>query len=354
MRVLRAISMPVTEIMDGTWDEFRVTVREMWAATTQCSNWMMTQLYARDVRRNGEPKLPPMSPVYLYPEARARFPQLPSQSVSALDQMVQAKYRAMRYEVIWTCAASLPTYRYPTPFSSPNQAWSFRIEDERPVVSVRIGDRRWSLRLKSGPRYHRQLTAVRKIADGSAEQGSLDLYEQKIDGKPAVMCKMVAWLPRMERTPKQEGALSVRSTPDSLLVAVNENGAVLWTYHADQLRRWSAEHREQLQRWADDSRFERRPIPSFTERRESAALKYRNRMNSAVREIAGSLAGNATRRKLAVVRYDDRDTSFCPGFPWSALRERIRVKLDEFGIEFESARSEVDEKYAKLAKVATS
>lgn len=336
MRILRAISMPVAEIMDGTWEEFRASVREMWAATTQCSNWMMTQLYARDVRRNGELKLPPMAPVYLYPEARARFPQLPSQSVSALDQMVQAKYRAARYQVIWTCAASLPTFRYPTPFSSPNQTWTLRIEDERPVVSARVGDRRWSLRLKSGPRYRRQLTAVRKIADGSADRGSLDLYEQKIDGKPAVMCKMVAWLPRRERPSKLEGALSVWSTAESLLVAVKEDGNVLWTYHADQLRRWSAEHREQLQRWADDARFERRPMASFTARREAAARKYRNRMNSAVREIAGSLAGYAARRKFAMVRYDDRDTSFCPGFPWSALRERIGLKLDEIGIEFDS------------------
>ena len=342
MMVLRGISMPVVEVMDGTWEEFRTAMRRMWAATTQCTNWMMTQLYARDVRRNGEARLAPMAKVYLYPEARERFPQLPSRSIAALEQMVQAKYKAKRYQLIWTCAASLPTYRYPTPFSTPNQAWSVQIENQRPVVKVRIEDRRWSLRLRSGPRYRHQLKAVQGIAVGSAEQGSLDLYEQKIDGNSAVMCKMVAWLPRIDLQSKREGILLVRSGADSLLIALNETGHVLWTYHADQLRRWSAEHRERLQRWADDSKFEHRKIPSFSERREAASRKYRNRFNSAIREIAGGLADYAARRKFAVIRYDDHDTSFCPGFPWAALRERIKVKLDELGIKFES-ESDVEE-----------
>jgi hypothetical protein len=329
--------MPVVEVMDGTWEEFRTAMREMWAATTHCTNWMMTQLYSRDVRRDGANKLPPMAPVYLYPEARERFPQLPSRSVSALEQMVQAKYRAKRYELIWTCAASLPTYRYPTPFSMPNQAWSVQIENERPIVRVRIGDRRWSLRLKAGPRFRPQLKAVRGIANGSAEPGSLDLYEQKIEGKRAVVCKIATWLPKIDRQLNQEGTLHVHSGASSLLVAVNETQHVLWTYHADQLRRWSAEHREQLLRWADDSRFEHRRVPSFAQRREAASRKYRNRMNTAIHEIAAGLAEYVTRRKFAVVRYDDHDTSFCPGFPWAALRARISAKLDELGIEFKSA-----------------
>ena len=56
--------------------------------------------------------------------------------------------------------------------------------------------------------------------------------------------------------------LRVHTSADSLLVAVNARDEQLWTYHADHLRRWSAEHRAQLQRWADDSKYEQRPVPA--------------------------------------------------------------------------------------------
>jgi hypothetical protein len=89
----------------------------MWAASTQASNWILTELYARDARRTGkEEKLPPMPKIYLYPELRERFPELPSQAVASLENTVKAKYRAKRYETIWTAKSSLPVYRYPAIF----------------------------------------------------------------------------------------------------------------------------------------------------------------------------------------------------------------------------------------------
>jgi hypothetical protein len=81
----------------------------MWAATTQASNWLITELYARDVRRGDEARMPAMPNVYLYPEARERFPTLPPRAIAALMQKVKRTYRAKRYDTIWTCAASLPT-----------------------------------------------------------------------------------------------------------------------------------------------------------------------------------------------------------------------------------------------------
>src|ERR1039458_8306933 len=79
--VLRAISMPVASPLDCSWEDLRKALRTMWAQTTAASNWMMTELYARDVRRGAEEKMPPMARVYLYPEARGRFPALPSRTV---------------------------------------------------------------------------------------------------------------------------------------------------------------------------------------------------------------------------------------------------------------------------------
>lgn len=349
--VLRAITIPVSAPVEATWPELNAALREAWANTTQACNWMLTELYARDSRRNGEDKMPPMQRVYLYPETRQRFPALPSQTCASLEQTVQAKYRSARYKLIWTCQVSLPTYRYPTPFPVPNQGWSVELVDERIVVSARIGERRYALRLRGGAGFRRQRVAVEQIVSGAAVQGELALYKQGDD----TMCKLVAWLPRDENTRRQRdqrtGELRVRTAGESLLIALNGKDETLWKYHGDHIVRWSEEHRTQLQRWADDSKFEQRPKPSFSERREAAARKYRDRMISAVKEIAAQLGGYAARRKFASVRYDDADTSYCPGFPWFALRERIATVLDEYGITFEHASGELaPETPASLAR----
>src|ERR1035438_1774997 len=151
--ILRAITMPVSSTLDCSWDELRKALRTMWAQTTAASNWMMTELYARDVRRGSEEKMPPMARVYLYPESRERFPGLLSATVASLENSVQRKYRAVRYPVVWTAAASLPTHRYPTPFPVPNRGWHATIEADQAIVSVRIGDARYRLRLKRGPQF---------------------------------------------------------------------------------------------------------------------------------------------------------------------------------------------------------
>src|SRR6516225_3570854 len=88
--VLRAIIIRVAAIKDGTWEDFNDAMYKMWTQTTACSNWMMSQLYLRDVRReNGQTKLPAMPKIYLYPEARGLYPDLPSTSVAAHQQTLE-------------------------------------------------------------------------------------------------------------------------------------------------------------------------------------------------------------------------------------------------------------------------
>jgi hypothetical protein len=347
---IRSVAMPVAEPIGVEWADFRDALKQGWAQATTAANWMMTELYARDIRRNGEDKMPPMGRVYLYPEARLRFPCLAPQTVVSIENAVQAAYRAARYEVVWTGARSLPTYRYPLPLPVHNQSWEATIAEERPVVRVRLGDRWWELRLKGGPRFRWQTEAYRQIVSGQATRGELALYrvrahDGKLDGRPngdqrvryMVVCKMVAWLPRAahrdDHTPT--GVLRVQTANDMLLVALNLKDERAWRYHGDHLRRWSAEHRRALQNFADDQKAEQRPVPSFADRRSAAALKYRNRTRSAIREIAAQLVGYAARRGFAAIAYDDSVTGFCPEFPYSALRDQIRTKCDEQGLEFE-------------------
>lgn len=343
--LLRAITIPVAAPLDQTWEQLRAGLREMWKLTTQASNWMTSELYARDVRRTPDApgKIPPMAPQYLYPEARSLFPGLPSQSVAALEQAVKAKYRAARYEVLWTHGRSLPTFRYPTPFAVPNQGWSATVEEEKPVVSLRLGDERIRLRLKGGRRFYRQRRSFDLIANGRAVQGELAIYERGRD----LMVKMVAWL---ERPPIAERAanqtLTVRTAEAELLIALDHKAERIWRYNGDHLRRWAAEHRDQLQRWSEDAKYEQRPVPAFAARRERAAAKYQRRMATATQEIAAQLVNYAARRKYAVLRYDDAIQSFAP-LPWFSLREQIARQCDTVNIRFEHASGQVQEKLAE-------
>jgi hypothetical protein len=339
--LLRAIALPVASPVEITWSALRNEIKALWVETTRCCNWMAMELYARDIRRGKDDvKMPPMPKVYLYPEARAAFPGLPAQSVAALEQAMQKKYRARRYEVLWTRAASLPTCRYPTPFPVHNQSWHAMLIDSRPVVSVRLQTERRELRLKSGPQFRRQMEAFQLMARGEAVCGELAIYQQG----DALMVKMVAWLPRPAAAKGNTGELRVKTAADSLLIASNAKEEAIWRYHGDHLRRWVAIHRNRLQRWSDDAKYENRPIPSFAGRREAAAAKFHHRMASAAHEIAAQLAGYARRRRFAAVEYNDQEQGFCPQFPWARLRALIAEKLDAYGIGLRIASASVEAK----------
>jgi hypothetical protein len=73
--------------------------------------------------------------------------------------------------------------------------------------------------------------------------------------------------------------------------------------------------------------------------------KQHHRVRSAVQEIAASVALFAARRKIAVVHYDDSEHGFAgDGFPYFELKDRIKVKLDELGIELkETARAKTEQ-----------
>ena len=100
--ILRTVTIPVVGPVDGTWKELRDDLRAAWADATALSNWLMTEYYVRDVRRNDQVKLPPQPKTYLYPEATTRFPLVPSRTVAATDHAIAGKYRAARYKLIWT------------------------------------------------------------------------------------------------------------------------------------------------------------------------------------------------------------------------------------------------------------
>lgn len=324
--VLRALVLPVAEPISGTWRELDADLKVMWALTTRAANWMMTQCYLRDIRRSGEDRMPSMPRVYLYPEARLLFPDLPSQSIASLEQAIQRKYRRRRYDIIWTSAASLPNMHYPQPFPVHNQGWCVELnEQNQPVLSVRVGARRWDLRLKGGARYCRQIAGIRRMV----EKGELAIYRAH-DG--AILCKLVGWL---ERTPISigNGTLIVRTCKDRLLVALDVKENRVWSENCDHLPRLIAQYRNRLQRLAEDEKAEQRPVAPLNKRREELKRKHSARMKTTVQEIALHLANFAQRRRFASVLYSDCER-WLDQFPYFALEERLRFNLDERGIAF--------------------
>jgi hypothetical protein len=268
---------------------------------------------------------------------------LPSRAIATLEQKVKRCYRAKRYETIWTCSASLPTYRYPTPFSIPSQGWSIEEEDSAPVVRLRIGTRDLRLRLKSGPRHRHQMKSIALILSGEAVRSELSIYQRSSD----IVCKLMAWLPRQTVDEQRTGVLTVRTAADALLVAVNAKNEKIWTYNGDQLRRWQAEHRTQLQRWSEDSKPEFLPSPPFAERRANASRKYRDRMSTACHSVAAMVVNYAIRRKFAAIRYDDSVHAYCEQFPWFDLKLKVAQKCDAAGLQFEHVSNGIDPVYSK-------
>jgi hypothetical protein len=62
---IRSVAMPVVEPLGMEWQDFREALKEGWVLTTAAANWMMTELYTRDIRRGAEDKMPKMMRIYL-------------------------------------------------------------------------------------------------------------------------------------------------------------------------------------------------------------------------------------------------------------------------------------------------
>jgi len=350
--VLRALTFPVVSPSradapqddhgaaptSAPWKELTKSLQPLWAETTEASNWMMTQLYVRDVRREDQLKLPAMPKCYLYPEARRLFPNLPPQTVSSLEQAIQRKYRAKRWDVLWVHQASLPTLRYPQPLPIHNQSWKYWFnEGQQPVVEVRIGGSRWHLRLKSGQRFRYQISGLQRMAD----PGELAIYKAH-DG--TLLVKLVGWLRRDPKQPSdRRSVLIVRTGKDHLLSALDNKSERLWVENCDHIARMIGEHRWKLQRWSEDQKAEQRPVPGFAARRREAAEKYHRRMDSAIQEVAAHVANFAQRRRYTEVLYDD-SSRWLESFPYAALEARLETNLDERQIEFVKEEGSKDER----------
>ncbi len=351
--MLRAICLPVAGPVEATWPEFRAVLDDAWAQTTALSNWLMTEMYARDVHRTPDmEKLPPMPNVYLYPEARANFPALPPAAIGSVIHCTRARYRASRFKLLWTSETSLANYRFPTPYPVPAAAWRpFLAKDGVPHVSVRLGETRWTLRLRSGAHFRHQLRAFRALVDGSAIATELALYRTKANRSDhrsghscrapgggdrefyRTMCKMTVWLRREESPVVREGVLYVGTADDCFWQATTLDGSKTWKLNADHVRRWELQHRQRNTRLRED----RQALPPLGRSRRSGQAstnKHKRRVTTFCHVAAAELARFADKHRISEVIYDDSVSTYLQDFPWHMARGFLQDKLDALGIKF--------------------
>lgn len=370
--VLRAVTFPVIGPVDGTWEELRSALAGCWAESTALANWTATELVKNDVQRKaGDKKCPKMPAIYLYGHAKKRYSGWKAWAGSALSacslmRAVEAKYRKQRYDIVWTRAASLPTFRYPFPFPFHNQSWTAAFDEgNRPVVTLPLGGRRWTLLLKGGAEMARQLGQFRQIVSGAAVCGEAAIYRvsagtsdhrngtnESGEGGPRqhsrVMVKLVAWLPRPAKSEATKTML-VRTDPCAFWVAEVE-GAAPWILNADHVRQWQAEHAVYRQRIAEDTKYEKRwpkrKRQQINAARERRCTKNNNRLATWIGQASALIANYAARQGVCEVIYDDGNRSYLPSFPWRRLADAVACKLDERHISFTTATKQKDEEAA--------
>jgi hypothetical protein len=370
--MLRAIALPISGPVDATWPELRDALHTAFGETTRCANWLVTQFYARDRRREpGDTRLAAMPRVYLYPEARTLFPSLASQTLASLEQQVLARYRATRLALVWRHAVSLPTYRYPMPLPLPARMWTLEHQDERWRLSARIGDRRWQLRLRQGPGMGRQIRVLQQVADGALDAGEATLYEiaahegdHRSTSAPdrRLMVKLAVWLARPATTAALDdggfgatavekatidgaatttaGVLMVRTTSSAFLTAepvgADTPTTDTWTLDGERVRRWIADAERRRQRVHDEllrsQPHEPVSLANVMRAERQRAARLRRRLHDWTHQVTARLIAGATRRRVTTIVWDDGVRDYLPTYPWQRFVTTLTDKAAAAGI----------------------
>lgn len=368
LTVTGVVAGPLTDLppdaAGAAWADLRAAVVAAWGASTRLANWAVTELLRHEPPRAGGGKLEKLSP-YLY----GLFGQSPlrgewggaAQSANAILRWAEAKYRAQRFAVQVTHAATAMTFRWPVPYPVPEQAWGLRAEREHFVLSVPVGGTRWALRLRNDPTMMRHRERLGQVLDGRAVPGELRLCGSPADGtrngvtvrRPGggetrhvrLMARISGWFPRAEPA-AGTATLVVTTGAASLLSAAVPGDAEPWVVHADHVREWVVAGAAMRRRWAADLKAEGR-VPARVRRRRADAAerhngKYARRLASACEEVSAWVAGYARRRKVARVVYDDAVRDWCPAFAYARLREAVRRKVEALGVEFVASAGAVE------------
>jgi hypothetical protein len=265
-------------------------------------------------------------------------------SAQCVIRGVHRKYVQTRFGVMVRNDQKCLTYRFPYPFPVHNQNWSASYADGGfPTVTLTLpGHGSFALRLKRRADFGRQLVMFKQLHEGAAKKGEAALYR---NGKGDLLLKLVGTFPRRERA-GCDRVCFLHTDPAALLVAEIDGRSVTVT-NADHIRRslarvrtMQARHAAFLDRAGQDKkrevRMDRRQRQQLNGVVAERCEKQRNRVNTAVGQVAAQVARFCERQRVGLVAYDDTVKTFFPdGFPWSDLKDRlVQLLVGEMGCEW--------------------
>lgn len=374
--VTRAVTIPVSGVVEGTWRDFMTHLHELWRQTTCASNWTV-QFCARqdNIHEIKSEKFPACPKLYAYPHLTPRFPDLSTGTLASIGKAVETRYRQHRFHV-WRGTEALPVYRYPAPFPVRKQDWNpVWVNDERPGVMFSTGQprnhnngHRWTLILQGGPEFRRQTRQFEQIISGEAGKCDMAIYRQRCGDTHRnqtsqrqagghqnvsyrVMCKLVAKFPK-KQVEDASGALVLCTHPEAFWVAMHDGREVRpWIMNEDQTQRWREEMRMKQreyaawrQRMSEDQKMERRlsraPIdfgragsrPQMADAWSKRQDKHRRRVNTWICQATAMVVNYCVRNRLAGIMYDDTDQRWVESFPWAQVRTQLRQRCDAEGL----------------------
>lgn len=378
--VIRAVTIPVASPVDLDWKQFNAALTPAFRLATDLANWCVHRLFRLDspgvvlcpdaVRPRSESN-PKGS--YLYGNAVRAFPEWQTRcdkiasSANCIIQRVQRKYMEDRYDFMFSHDSSLLTYRYPHPFLIHNRDWDVAFEPRSSKIGARVSAEGLSfennaapiftlnlpgkpgvrLRLRQGREFIRQLAMVRMILDGRAKRGEASIVKNR---KGDVLVKMVGHFPVRERSDRdREHACLLTTQPHALLCSEIDGRNVTITNGDDLIRVMNVvralndRHAKFLQRASEDKKREvrmgRHRRANFNKAIEERCAKQRDRIETAVKQIAEQTARFIGRQRVGVVIYDDSKRQYIRNvngeqlsFPWHMLASQLKDKLSELGV----------------------
>lgn len=357
------VTLPITGPLDRTWAEFGAACREAWAETTRCANWLATELYARDVRReSSDEKLRPMPRIYLYPDARVLFPAISPINLTAVIQQVEKAYCRRRHELLWQRSVSLPTFRYPVPTPLHRQGW--RLEETAGgalIAHVRLGSDWWALRLRTGQHFFGQRDTLRQVIAGTAMGQAGALYAIRANDGDArhaergqrVMLKLVVWVPRVSRPSSAIVATVQTSCTDLLVVRIPGRG-IVHQERADHLRRLIAGYEVRRARLAATLAVVRRwrasEYAGLLARLDRLGHNHHRAVKTLIQEAGAHIAKIVRRADATAVIYEDETQDWCQPFPWHALRLAVQHACEGYGLAWTYASDQVEAASVETAR----
>lgn len=336
-----------------TKDGMRAFRQESGIAMTdaaKCRNFLLASLASADDASGGAGKLPKFAvdtkPIYRL--AGEKFPSLDCGSLSALLQEVRAKYLSCRYAVWGRNAQALPTYRAPAPL--PIRAAEVKVgrDDGGFLVRVSLGGgledggkhnrRNFVLRVPSeGRDWAKNKRHLEALASGEMKYGSATLW---LGSRGDLMLKLAVRLPVRPESSYIDRSLVVRTSGEDLFVLDRQewHGSQIPLFHEDELRHRIASHTIWRRRMVEDIKHSGRPRRNTRSMRhclDERCRKSNDYIADRLHKVACRLVEHARIHRVGSVVYCDADRTFAGEhpFPWAALRQKVRDKLDAMGID---------------------